>query len=388
MINVKRFKRVFAVVLLVCVLTGTVSGCGNSFAEVETKPADNTVTEVPVESIESKTDTEEAAEPQEEDEAFVIPEVPQIDEHGFSKLYVDGTQLLDTYGEVVQLKGISTHGINWFSQYINQDLFNELADEWNCEIIRLAMYTAEYAGYCDETGDKEALKQIIRDGVEYATNAGMYVIIDWHVNTEHTPLTYMDEAMDFFDEMSKEYASYNNVLYEICNEPNGKTSWDDVAEYANTVIPVIRLNSPDSVILVGTPHWSQYVTMAGKNPLEFDNVMYVLHFYAVTHQDGTRDTLNDAMERGIPVMVTEYATCTSSGNGVLDFESAYKWTDLMDSYNISYMCWNLSNKDESSSLIKPECEKVSGLTDDDLTEQGIWLKYLLRGEPIDIPEEE
>ena len=42
------------------------------------------------------------------------------------------------------------------------------------------MYPEEYNGYLSG-GDKAALKQIIDNGVNYATELGMYVIIDWHV---------------------------------------------------------------------------------------------------------------------------------------------------------------------------------------------------------------
>lgn len=322
-------------------------------------------------------DTEDAVE-EEVEEGFVPPAVPCIDENGYSALYVKGTQLYDTYGNTVQLKGISTHGINWFDQYINQDLFTELADDWGCQVMRLAMYTAETGGYCSDDGDPEKLEQVLRDGIEYATACGMYVIVDWHVNRDVTPLKYEEQALDFFSRMSAEYADYNNVIYEICNEPNGKTSWDDISSYANKVIPLIRANAPQSLILVGTPHWSQYATIPANAPLEFENIMYVMHFYAATHQDGTRDTLSDAMEKNLPIFVTEYAICYASGNGDLNYESGQKWIDLLDSNNISYTIWNLSNKDESSSLIKPDCEKASGFTDEDLSDQGLWIKDILQ----------
>ena len=56
---------------------------------------------------------------------------------------------------------MSTHGIAWFPQYINYDSFRTLRDDWNTNCIRLAMYTAEYGGYCTG-GDKEQLKQLDR----------------------------------------------------------------------------------------------------------------------------------------------------------------------------------------------------------------------------------
>lgn len=101
--------------------------------------------------------------------------------HGYpsesGKLHVEGNQLVDSHGRRIQLKGISTHGIAWFPEYINEDCFRQLREEWNSNVIRLAMYTAESGGYCTD-GDQEELKKLIRMGVEYATGQDMYVIID------------------------------------------------------------------------------------------------------------------------------------------------------------------------------------------------------------------
>ena len=154
-------------------------------------------------------------------------------------LSVTGTQLTDSKGTAIQLRGISTHGIAWFPAYINEDFFKELREDWNVNVIRLAMYTAENEGYCNG-GDQKKLKKLVQDGVEYATNNDMYVIIDWHILSDNNPNTYKKEAKEFFDEMSLAYADYNNVIYEICNEPNGGTGWSDIKSYAEEVIEVIR----------------------------------------------------------------------------------------------------------------------------------------------------
>ena len=62
------------------------------------------------------------------------------------KLSVKGTQLVDKNGNAVQLRGVSTHGLAWFPQYVNEDLFRELRQEWKANVVRLAMYTAESGG--------------------------------------------------------------------------------------------------------------------------------------------------------------------------------------------------------------------------------------------------
>lgn len=288
------------------------------------------------------------------------------------KLSVKGTNLVDKDGNTVQLHGISTHGLAWFPEYVNYDSFQTLRDEFGANVIRLAMYTGENGGYCTG-GDKNALKKLVEDGVSYATQLDMYVIIDWHILSDNNPNTYKKEAVAFFEEMSKTYADNDHVLYEICNEPNGGTSWEDVKAYAEEVIPAIRKNDKDAVILVGTPTWSQDVDKAAANPLDDDNLMYVLHFYAATHKDDLRNRMTAAIDGGLPVFISEFSICDASGNGGLDYDSANKWLEVINEYGLSYVGWNLSNKNESSSILKSSCTKTSGYTRDDLSDSGKWL---------------
>lgn len=288
------------------------------------------------------------------------------------KLHVEGTHLTDEDGNIVQLRGISTHGIAWFPDYVNYDSFQTLRDEFGANVVRLAMYTGENGGYCTG-GDKDSLKKLVENGVDYATELDMYVIIDWHILSDNNPNTYKTEAIAFFEEMSKKYADNDHVIYEICNEPNGGTSWEEVKSYAEEVIPVIRRNHKDAVILVGTPAWSQDVDKAAADPIDSDNIMYVLHFYAATHKDDLRNKMTAAIDGGLPVFISEFSICDASGNGGLDYDSAKKWLDVINEYQIGYVGWNLSNKNESSAILKQSCNKTSGYTMDDLSDSGKWL---------------
>ena len=167
-------------------------------------------------------------------------------------LKVTGNQLTDNSGNPVQLRGVSTHGLAWYPAYVNETAFKQYRQEWGANVVRLALYTEEYGGYCNG-GDKESLKKLIKNGVEYATKQDMYVIIDWHILSDGNPNTNKSEAKAFFKEIASAYASYDNVIYEICNEPNGGVDWNTIKGYADDVISVIRKYDNDAIILVGTP---------------------------------------------------------------------------------------------------------------------------------------
>lgn len=298
----------------------------------------------------------------------------------YGALHVEGTYLADSKGDMVQLRGISTHGLGWFPEYVNEKAIRQFKEEWGCNVIRLAMYTAEYNGYCtSDAAQKENLKKIVDTGVTAATSHNMYVIIDWHILQDSNPHTNKEEAKKFFAEMAEKYKDNPNVIYEICNEPNGGVSWSEIKRYALEVIPVIRKYAPEAVIIVGTPTWSQDVDIAAANPItEYENIMYALHFYADTHRDGLREKCKTAVKKGLPVFVSEYGICDASGSGAINRTQADLWISMLDSYGISYVAWNLSNKAETSSMIASSCNKKNGFTESDLSEGGKWFVNMLQ----------
>ena len=385
------FRKTLSCAVLAALGTCALAGCGrqdtpNEAATSASPEASAAITETISESTASseQTSSSEASGAQPAETEPAVSEAPSVDDstpfgqHG--ALHVENGKLTDADGNTVQLYGMSTHGIAWFPQYINYDSFRTLRDDWNTNCIRLAMYTAEYGGYC-AGGDKEQLKQLVRDGVSYATELGMYVIVDWHILSDYDPNQNKDEAIAFFREMSEAFADNDNVLYEICNEPNSGTSWDSIKSYAEEVIPVIREQKPDAVILVGTPTWSQEIDKAAASPLTFDNVMYTLHFYAGTHKDDLRNRLETCAQNNLPVFVSEFGMCDASGNGANDFDSTTKWLDLLNKYQISFCCWNLANKDESSSVFKAASTALSDWTDEDFNESGRWIRDYFRSMP-------
>ena len=385
------FRKTLSCAVLAALGTCALAGCGrqdtpNEAATSASTEASAAITETISESTASseQTSSSEASGAQPAETEPAVFEAPSVDDstpygqHG--ALHVENGKLTGADGNTVQLYGMSTHGIAWFPQYINYDSFRTLRDDWNTNCIRLAMYTAEYGGYC-AGGDKEQLKQLVRDGVSYATELGMYVIVDWHILSDCDPNQNKDEAIAFFREMSEAFADNDNVLYEICNEPNSGTSWDSIKSYAEEVIPVIREQKPDAVILVGTPTWSQEIDKAAASPLTFDNIMYTLHFYAGTHKDDLRNRLETCAQNNLPVFVSEFGMCDASGNGANDFDSTTKWLDLLNKYQISFCCWNLANKDESSSVFKAASTALSDWTDEDFNESGRWIRDYFRKMP-------
>ena len=261
-------------------------------------------------------------------------------------------------------------------EYVSYDSIKKERDILNANAVRMAMYTDEYNGYTTG-GDTSKLKYRVDKGVQCATSLGMYAIVDWHILNKN-PKDYVQQAKEFFEYVSKRYAENDHVLYEICNEPSGGI-WSDTKSYAEQIIPIIRANDPDAIIIVGTPTWSQDVDIAMNDPLKdsdgtlMDNVMYTVHFYANEHRQPYRDKVEKA-KKTIPIFCTEFGTCAADGNKANDFNEAKAWLDYLDANCISYFVWSLCEKNETASLIVSGSSAWSNWTAANLSESGKWIK--------------
>lgn len=315
--------------------------------------------------------------------AATVPKAPSdpkgttpVSQHG--QLSVKNGQLVDKSGKGYQLRGMSTHGLTWFPEFVNESAFKTLRDDWNTNVVRLAMYVDEWGNGQCYMGNKSGSLELLEKGVDICIKLDMYVIIDWHVLNPGDPSKYTNEAKSFFETVSKRYAKYPNVIYEICNEPNGGASWSgNIKPYAEKIIPVIRKNAPNSVIIVGTPTWSQEIDKPLSDPLNYKNVMYAFHFYAATHA-GLRSNVENCVAQGLPVFVSEFGTCDASGGGANDFNETQKWLSYFDKQGISYCNWSICNKDETCSVLRPGTSANGNWSESDLTENGKWMRNWFR----------
>lgn len=315
--------------------------------------------------------------------AATVPKAPSdpkgttpVSQHG--QLSVKNGQLVDKSGKGYQLRGMSTHGLTWFPEFVNESAFKTLRDDWNTNVVRLAMYVDEWGNGQCYMGNKSGSLELLEKGVDICIKLDMYVIIDWHVLNPGDPSKYTNEAKSFFETVSKRYAKYPNVIYEICNEPNGGASWSgNIKPYAEKIIPVIRKNAPNSVIIVGTPTWSQEIDKPLSDPLNYKNVMYAFHFYAATHA-GLRSNVENCVAQGLPVFVSEFGTCDASGGGANDFNETEKWLSYFDKQGISYCNWSICNKDETCSVLRPGTSANGNWSESNLTENGKWIRNWLK----------
>lgn len=293
-------------------------------------------------------------------------------------LSVNGAKIVNESGDVVSFAGNSIFWSNtgWGAEpFYNSSVVTWLKNDWGSTIVRAAMGVGpEGGGYlADPTGNENRVKTI----VDAAIAEGLYVIIDWHSHDAHNQ---QSEAISFFTNMATLYGGYDNVIYEIYNEPTSCSWANDVKPYAEAVISAIRAIDPDNLIIVGSPTWSQDVDIASQNPITTStNIAYTIHFYAGTHGDWERSKAQIAIDNGIALFCTEWGTVNANGDGAVNAVSTEEWMTFFCDNNISHVNWHIHDKPEGSAAVWPGTSPTGNWTANDLTPSGTLVKSIISG---------
>ena len=270
----------------------------------------------------------------------------------YGALHTDGNKIVGAKNNLqAMLRGVSLY---WSDAtglpYYNPAVISWAVDNLKIDVFRYAMGIEYYdsdGGTRNKIEDQvsyvkspEVQLSTIDRMVEAAIENDVYIIIDWHSHRAHLEASL---AKMFFETISKKYMDVPNIIYEIYSEPvsgNGG-SWDAIKTYANTVVPAIRANT-QNLVIVGTPNWSQHLEEAARDPVNATNIAYVLHFYAATHSKGSYGGfVTSALSAGYPVFISEWGTTNADGDDNPNTSATNEWTQFMDQNNIPNCNWSL-----------------------------------------------
>jgi endoglucanase len=313
----------------------------------------------------------------------------------------DGKMVGSVDSQPVQLAGMSLFWSLWEGEkFYNRQVVSWLVQNWNVSVVRACLGIGQAGSYDTDPNAAQNQYNKIKAVVDAAIANGIYVIVDYH---GHDANLSVDKAKKFFSDMSKEYAGVPNLIWEIWNEPDVKNgsgivysdpaltearktwdNWRDIKKYAAEVIPVIRANS-DNIIVVGTPDWSKDVDTAIADPIAGPNIAYTLHFYAGQpyHQDTLRAKARAAVAKKAPLFVTEFGTTKSDGgsDGTYDSVQTRIWLDWCDSNKISWVNWSIVDKGEASAVLKSGAPATGGWTNDQISPSGKLILARLKSRP-------
>ncbi|MDC0584180.1 cellulase family glycosylhydrolase [Bacteroidales bacterium] len=317
--------------------------------------------------------------------ALVNPGVGPVSYYG--EMQVSGARIIGERTQYpMQVKGMSFFWSIWGGEaYWNAEALNALVNEWQVEIVRAPMSVeaddewSDAKGYLNPEG-KEAQIGYVETLVDAAIDKGIYVIIDFHSHEAHL---HTEKAKEFFAYMAEKYGHYDNVIFEIYNEPEGpsyeaRTTWAEVKTYAEAVIPEIRKHT-DNLIVVAPPWYATKIEEVLLDPLDDQNTCYTLHFYAASNKAEQRASYKSAIDQGLPIFATEWGTVNYEGKGEVDYESSNDWMEFMDTYKISSANWSIFDGGDGSSVFKPGISRTGeGWADtSNLSPSGLYVYNML-----------
>ena len=275
-------------------------------------------------------------------------------------------------GKEVQVRGMSLYWslMPQAVEYWNAEGVSSMVKDMKIQIVRAAMATGNEDwsnGYKGYGSDPNTQKNLMNAVVQAAIENDIYVIIDWHSHNAHEQT---ESSKQFFAEMAQKWGQYDNVIFEVYNEPQ-QIDWSLIKNYANQVVAEIRKYS-DNLVLVGTPSWDQKTNVAIGSEVTGENVAYTMHFYANSHcwegtygwGDGTTDACEGtnalkAMNAGLSVFVSEWGTADLNGDGDPDTGRNTSWQNYLNQHKLSWANWSASHISEGTAAFSGSSNKNS-----------------------------
>lgn len=285
--------------------------------------------------------------------------------HGKPKL--NSIQLVDSHGEPLQLIGVSSHNILEFASCYTFEALRHLVENWGITVFRITVYLeGSNSYYANPTGNDAAIANI----ADWCETLGIYAVIDYHIMENGDPNYYLDSqgastgpAITFWEKQANAYKDKDHVIYEIANEPNNAAWQPNIVAYLNSVIAAIRAIDSETIIIAGTPHWSQYLYYPGNDGGVTDtyNVMYAFHFYSASHM--SLYSVVEQYSRSLPVFVTEWSPSSYTSVEEPNLDNSDTFTELFSGdlpdnpISISSAAWNWGDKagEEVSLLTSGSC---------------------------------
>ena len=211
------------------------------------------------------------------------------------KIKVIGKNFVTDNGEVIRLKGVSFSDPDKLEKdgQWNLHYFQE-AKNWGCNVVRFAIHptAVNKRGW-------DAYFDLVDKGVNWATELGMYVIIDWHsignLNTEKFSNkmynTTLEETIKFWKTVAERYKGNSTVaVYELFNEPTneggklGEFTWGTWKPTLEKLIDEISVIDNEKIFLVAGMDWGYLLNEVIQKPVDRKNVAYCTHPYPMKRE--------------------------------------------------------------------------------------------------------
>jgi hypothetical protein len=266
---------------------------------------------------------------------------------------VKGNKFVNPAGETVLFRGLSISDPDKIETqgHWNKHHF-EKVKEMGAMLVRIPVHPVAWRGRTPE----KYLK-LLDQAVEWCTELGMYIIIDWHsignldMELFQDPMynTSKQETYQFWRTISQHFAGNNTVaFYELFNEPTsyrgqlGTVSWMVWKKINENMISLIRSYDTETIPLVAGFDWAYDLTPLRENPINAEGIGYVTHPYSNKRsrpwEPKWEEDFGFAAD-SYPIIATEFGFDLKNGETITKDHYGNRIVDYLEGRGISWMCW-------------------------------------------------
>ncbi|UMB60207.1 glycoside hydrolase family 5 protein [Lutibacter sp. A80] len=281
-----------------------------------------------------------------------------VEANTLSRITVKGNSFVSVQGDTIVFRGLDASDPDKLQKdgRWNLEYFKEMKS-WGATVTRFPVHPKAWR----ERG-KEAYLKLIDDGLAWAAEVGMYVIIDWHSignlkdDKYYLPMyeTTMLETEDFWRTMAVAYKDNETAaFFELFNEPTlnngdlGECTWGEWKVLMERLIAVIRENGCEAIPLVAGFNWGYDLTPLKENPIAAEGIGYISHPYPQKREKPWEVKWTEdwgfAAEK-YPLILSEIGFCGPDDKGahipvISDESYGDAITKYADERGISYTVW-------------------------------------------------
>lgn len=275
-----------------------------------------------------------------------------------SQVSVQGNKFVTANGKPIVFHGLDTSDPDKLQKdgHWNKQYFEEMK-RWGANIARFPVHPRAWR----ERGKDEYIK-LLDQGVQWAAETGLYVIIDWHsIGNLRSELfqnagyeTTMKETLEFWRAMASHFKGNTTVaFFELFNEPTvqngqlGKCSWAQWKEINEEIITIIRAHGAQAIPLVAGFNWAYELKSVTAEPIDAEGVAYVSHPYPQKREKPWEDKWTadwGYVADKYPLFLTEIGFCGKDDRGahvpvISDESYGETITKYCADKGISYTVW-------------------------------------------------
>jgi hypothetical protein len=273
-------------------------------------------------------------------------------------LHVDGNRIADDQGTTVVLRGIALADPDQLDRDGHWDAEHfQKAREWGAQVVRIPVHPQFW-----RNRGPAAYLALLDQGVAWAEQQGMYVIVDWHSIGDPVSQRY-DANYGIYPTSQAETASFWRIIaahykddpgvafYELFNETtywvggaNTGSTWHEWKTLAEGLVDVTRGQGATAICIVGGYDWSYDLRPVAADPVDRVDVAYSVHPYPVKAGETGETAWQDAfgyLTATHPVFATEFGFESTPGTVATGTAAGYGThvTDFFASKGISWTVW-------------------------------------------------